>query len=175
MLITTQQLERKPVPFSVEIQPGDIELDSRLTQVSPLSAEGRATLLNQSLGEIRVAGTLNVNVSSACDRCLEATSLPIQSAFDLVYVPAPEEGAGEAEVDERGIEVGYYEGPGLVLNDILREVVLLALPMQFVCQENCKGICPVCGQNRNTQDCDCYLDTGDDRWSKLRDFHPRHA
>ena len=68
------------------------------------------------------------------------------------------------------VEVGYYEGNGLPLNDVLREVVLLALPMQLVCSEDCKGICPVCGQNRNQRACGCQPVAADDRWSKLKDL-----
>lgn len=175
MQITLQQLERKPVPFDVDIEPGEIEFDGKTTQVSPLHAKGTATLLNQSLGEIRVQGTLEVTVSAPCDRCLEATKFSIESPFDLVYMPASEVTAGDDEVEEAGVEVGYYEGPGLVLNDILHEVVLLALPMQVICEESCKGICPVCGQNRNIQNCGCHLRTTDDRWSQLKSFRPKPA
>jgi uncharacterized protein len=73
-------------------------------------------------------------------------------------------------VDQGGIEVGYYEGSGLELNDVLREVVLLAVPMQLVCEETCKGICPDCGQNRNQIACDCHAKAVDDRWSKLHEI-----
>jgi uncharacterized protein len=77
---------------------------------------------------------------------------------------------GEDEIDEAAVEVGYYEGNGLQLNDVLREVVLLALPMQLVCGESCKGICPVCGQNRNQRECGCQAAAVDDRWSKLKNL-----
>ena len=54
------------------------------------------------------------------------------------------------------------------LNDVLREFVLLALPMQRVCSEDCKGICPVCGQNRNQKECQLPVRTRvDDRWAAL--------
>ncbi len=132
-------------------------------------------LLNHSLGEIRIQGNLDVTVSSPCDRCVESTETRIEKDFDLVYMPCSEPVGGEDEVDEAGIEVGYYEGPGLTLNEVLREVVLLALPMQVVCKQECKGICPVCGQNRNAQDCECQMETSDDRWNKLRNFRPRPA
>ena len=56
----------------------------------------------------------------------------------------------------------------LQVNDVLREVVMLAAPMQVVCQESCRGICPYCGQNRNQRECDCRSELADDRWSKLR-------
>jgi uncharacterized protein len=51
------------------------------------------------------------------------------------------------------------------LEDVLREQVLLALPMQRVCSDVCKGICPACGKNRNETECDCKLESHDDRWS----------
>ena len=54
------------------------------------------------------------------------------------------------------------------LDEVLREFVLLALPMQKLCSEGCKGICPVCGQNRNQQSCDCQTAPVDDRWAALK-------
>ena len=63
-----------------------------------------------------------------------------------------------------------YEGDGLELNDVLREFVLLALPMQKLCNENCKGICPVCGQNRNQNECRCQNAADDNRWAALKEL-----
>lgn len=169
MFISLQQLEQKPVRFEVDVPAGDIEYDSRLTQASPLHATGTAALISRSLGEIRIYGEVKVTINAPCDRCLEPASIPVDRKFDLVYVPEPEaEAGGEKEVDAAAIEVGFYDGPGLELNDVLREVVLLAMPMRVTCSENCKGICPSCGQNRNQVDCGCHPDSGDDRWSKLK-------
>lgn len=173
MFIGLRDLQLQTVRFAVDVPPGEIDFDSKLTQDSVLHAEGTAQLISQSLGEIRVHGDLKVNMQATCDRCLEPANFPVTSDFDLIYMPAS--GAaknGEEEVDEAAVEVGYYEGSGLELNDILREVVLLALPMQLVCSEDCKGICPLCGQNRNQQDCGCHVDAVDDRWNKLKAFRP---
>jgi uncharacterized protein len=171
VFISLQELELRTVRFKVDIPADEIEYDRNLVQSSVLHAEGSAKLLNHSLGEIRVEGKLSVTMQATCDRCLETAMFPIENRFDLVYVPADDTNAGgEAEIDQAGIEVGYYEGNGLPLNDALREVVLLALPMQFVCSEACKGICPVCGQNRNQHECACQSQTLDDRWSKLKNF-----
>jgi uncharacterized protein len=171
VFITLQELEKHAVRFKVDIRAGEIEFDGKVGQSTVLQAEGSAELLNHSLGEIRLQGSLQVTVDAPCDRCLEPVSLPIRSPFDLVYMPASgaAEG-GEDEIDEAAVEVGYYEGSGLQLNDVLREVVLLALPMQLVCGESCKGICPVCGQNRNQRDCGCQSAAVDDRWTKLKDL-----
>jgi len=169
MFVSLQQLESKPVRFKVDLPPGDIDFDIKIKQASVLHAEGTAQLLNESLGEIRMVGDISVAVEGVCDRCLEAANYAIENHFDLVYLPAAEaNAAGEEEIDEAGVEVGYYEGNGLELKDVLREVVLLALPMQLVCSEDCKGICPSCGQNRNESDCGCQVKVADDRWSKLK-------
>ena len=170
MFISLQQLEQRPVRFKVEVPVGEIEYDSTITQASVLESEGSAQLLNHSLGEIRVQGTLRVAMIATCDRCLESASFPVDNRFDFVYMPEAEGSPGQDEIDEAGIEIGYYSGNGLELNDVLREVVLLALPMQLVCNEACKGICPVCGQNRNQQECGCATGAVDDRWSKLKDL-----
>ncbi len=169
MYITLQELRLRPVRFRVDVPAGQIEYDGKITQASDLHAEGSAELLSRSLGEIRVRGALQVAVNAPCDRCLETAVAPIEKDFDLIYMPAAgKDASGENEIDEGAIEVGYYEGSGMALNDVLREVVLLALPMQFVCSEACRGICPVCGQNRNQIECGCKVEPADDRWSKLK-------
>ncbi len=168
MLISLQQLEKRPVHFNVDVPAGEIEFDSKLSQSSVLHAEGRAELLNHSLGEIRIEGKLTVTMAATCDRCLEPALFPVEDTFDLVYMPAEESTGGEREVDEAAIEVGFYEGGGVAINDVFREVVLLALPMQLVCEEDCKGICPNCGENRNQRACGCQPRLSDDRWSQLK-------
>jgi uncharacterized protein len=108
-------------------------------------------------------------MASQCDRCLQSARFPLDVGFDLYYRPASliarEE---EVEIDDSEAEIGFYEGGGIALEDILREQVLLALPMQRVCSEVCKGICPSCGTNRNESVCDCRVETTDDRWGALR-------
>ena len=79
------------------------------------------------------------------------------------------EGYGEEiSVDESEADLGFYQGEGIELDDVLREYILLALPMQKLCKEDCKGICPVCGQNRNQVDCQCKTTPMDPRWESLK-------
>ncbi len=169
MFISLQELELRVVQFKVDVPAGQIDFDSKLKQSSNLHAEGSAQLLNQSLGEIRVTGDLTVAIEGTCDRCVEPAAYSVENHFDLIYMPAEEAASGgEEEIDEAAVEVGYYQGSGLELNDVLREVVLLALPMRLVCRDDCKGICPVCGQNRNQVECLCEQKPADDRWNKLK-------
>ena len=172
MFLSVKEMELRKIRFDETFEPGQIEFASEnLEQVSPLHAVGEAELLKNTGGEIRVQGRYTVDFTAACDRCLVNTRYPLEAGFDLFYRPmttiAREE---EIEIDEGEAEIGFYEGGGLELEDILREQILLALPMQRVCSEGCKGICAVCGKNRNQSDCDCSPHGVDDRWAALRDL-----
>ena len=177
MFISVKELELKKVRFEVAFPPGEIDFQDdgdRLTQATPLLAEGSAELLPHTLGEIRVRGHLAVTMQCDCNRCLEPARFPIDSSFDLFYRPSEEDsGEEEAEIDEGEAEIAFYEGAGIELRDILREHVLLNMPMQRVCCDNCLGICPVCGQNRNLINCGCEAKLVDDRWSALKKVQVR--
>jgi len=172
MFLSIKEMELRKVLFQQTYGPGELDfLDSRLRQTHPLEVEGSAELVSRTLSEVRVRGRLRVQLETECDRCLEAAGLPIETDFDLFYQPMAlltrEE---EVEIDEGETEIGFYEGEGLQLEEILRERVLLALPMQRICREDCKGICPVCGQNRNQNVCGCETRVQDDRWAALKDL-----
>ena len=159
------------VRFNETFPPGAIEFfDEQLRQVAPIETCGVAEL-TEALMEIHLKGHLKTRMEVACDRCLELAVLPIDADFDLTYQPTasvPER--DEVEVAPGEIEIGFYEGGGLDLGDILHEQILLALPMQRVCRDDCQGMCPVCGENRNLTDCACQPQTADDRWAKLKDL-----
>ncbi|MEN6535787.1 MAG: DUF177 domain-containing protein [Bryobacteraceae bacterium] len=172
MFLSIREMELRKLSFDEAFPPGEIEyLDRKLRQASDLKVSGSAELLPNTDGEIRIKGHLEVRMEADCDRCLESATFPVDVSFDLYYEPADsvphseelEVGAGESELD-------FYEGEGLELELVLREQVLLALPMQRVCRADCKGICPVCGQNRNNVECNCRTETADDRWAALRDL-----
>ncbi len=175
MYFSLRELDVKAKSFDVEVAPGEIEfLDPKLRQASPLKAEGKAELVMGSLGEIRVSGHLNVRMETECDRCLEPAACPIDTDFTLFYRPVEDGYGDEKEIDLDEAEMGFYDGDGIDLNEVLREQVILSMPMQKVCSPDCKGMCPVCGQNRNLADCECTLEATDPRWSALKDIQTRH-
>ena len=175
MFISVKELELKKVRFDVAFPPGEIDFPDdgdRLSQATPLQAEGSAELLPHTLGEIRVRGHLAVTMRCDCNRCLEPALFPIDSSFDLFYRSADEPESdedAEVEIDAGEAEIGFYEGAGIELKDIMREQILLSMPMQHICRADCQGICPVCGQNRNLVHCGCEAKLVDDRWSALKD------
>ena len=171
MFLSIGDMQLGKVRFGESFAPGAIEFfDPQLRQVEPIVATGTAELSESTL-EIAVSGHLSTTIEVACDRCLEKSMFPVGADFTLLYQPAavaPEE--GEVALAGPEAEVGFYEGEGLELSDVLREEILLLLPMQRVCREDCKGICHVCGQNRNQVECDCHMVAGDDRWAGLRNL-----
>jgi len=170
MFLSVKEMELRKIRFDETFEPGQIEFASEnLEQISPLHAVGSAEMLKNTGGEVRVQGRYTVEFTAPCDRCLVATRHALDLGFDLFYQPAASIARDEEiEIDEGEAEIGFYEGGGLELEDILREQILLALPMQRVCGEDCKGICPVCGKNRNQSACECTVHAGDDRWGALR-------
>ena len=173
MFLSVKEMELRKVRFDESNEPGQIDFtDEDLVQASPLAAQGTAELLAHSDGQMRIQGKIKVEMTAQCDRCLGGARFALDSGFDLFYRPAsqlPDE--DEVAIDEGEAEIGFYDDGGMELEDILREQVLLALPMQRVCSESCKGICPVCGRNRNEAECDCRVETASDQWAALRNLH----
>ena len=171
MFLSVKELEVRKLLFDVDFPPGEIDFEiGRVRQLSPLHSGGSAELLDNTLGEIRVTGKLDVELEAECDRCLESVRFPVRNDFDLFYRPAIEDAAGEIEIDPGETEIGFYKGDGIELAEVLREHVLLSLPMQQICRPDCLGICPQCGRNRNTGSCDCDPRLLDNRWEALRGF-----
>ncbi|HXA06146.1 MAG TPA: DUF177 domain-containing protein [Bryobacteraceae bacterium] len=169
MFLSVKEMEVRKVRFDETFPPGEIDFSGdQVNQASPLHAEGVAELLANTDGEIRIKGRLSVKMEAECDRCLARAQFPLETAFDLFYRPSEALAAvEEVAIDEGEAEMGFYVGLGMELEDVLREQILLSLPMQRVCSAECKGICPVCGGNRNETLCDCRLGPADLGWSSL--------
>ena len=172
MFLSVHEMEVRKVRFDETFPAGEIQfVDKKLWQAGPLRAAGSAELLPNTSGEIRIQGRLDVLMQAECDRCLDPASYPVEVDFDLFYLPAK---AGpknpEVALDAGESEIDFYQGDGLELEDVLREQILFSLPMQKTCRQDCKGICPVCGQNRNVAECGCQSKAPDDRWAALREL-----
>ena len=175
MLLTAFDLQREPLEFHESLPAGSIDFTDEIRQSGELRADGRAELLREHRGpkdivdDIRVRAQVTTGLMLACARCLEPVEAPVETSFDLIFRP----GEADADSSERAIttsetEIGYYEGDGLLLEDVLREQILLALPARVLCSESCKGLCPSCGRNRNTDPCDCDSLPSDPRWGALQ-------
>jgi uncharacterized protein len=112
----------------------------------------------ERIGEgVVVRGTVHAPWRAACSRCLQPVAGEIDVHVDELFETAPL--AGETyQLDEDVLD----------LLPLVRDVLLLELPTAPLCREDCAGICPQCGTDRNTAACDCRSDESDPRWAALR-------
>ena len=141
--------------------------------VEPVRAE--VSILPQDKG-VLFRGKITGVVAQPCNRCAEESITVINHSFDS-FEPLPhdplrpvdEDEVEEDEADEAVIRLTPYGGNVEVNPAALAwEEFSLALPVNPVCSESCKGLCPVCGNNRNNEGCTCSVDAGDPRLAALR-------
>lgn len=180
MLITVADLEREPLQFDVALPTGTIDYGPDVQQLDPLAVAGRADLIVEHRGpgqlvpDIRVRAEYKGRFQVECARCIAPVEQPLGGDFDLLYRPVGADGeASEHSITTSETEIGYYQNGGLVLEDVLREQVLLSLPPRTLCREDCKGLCPQCGQDLNSGDCNCEDTASDPRWTALADLRSR--
>jgi uncharacterized protein len=130
------------------------------------------------LDEPRIAGdvTVDVDLDATTDGIVASGSVAVPWAAECRRCLKPIEGVAVARVDELYQEqvtdpdAFPIEGEQLDLAPMARELVLLELPDAPLCREDCAGICPVCGRDRNTDPCDCDVTQRDERWAALDDL-----
>jgi uncharacterized protein len=167
VLITPRELELHRIVVSKTYDPGALDFHGEdFQQAGPLAVRVDAELVGT---EIRIRGHLATRVRAHCDRCLADVEIPIERDFDLSYRPlqsiAREE---EIEVPRDELGVGFYPPEGVLLADVLTEQVILSLPMKIVCRPDCLGLCPVCGADRNHNECCCSPPEMDSPFARLR-------
>ena len=169
MRIELEKLGKHGTIFTHVYQPGELALGEetvRLTRPPEVSGsvkpDGR---------QMRVKGTIKAQAEVECDRCLESIIIPVNADFEISYVPVREYAASETpELDEDDLNVSVFDDKIIDIDALAREQVLLALPSRSLCRDDCKGLCPVCGINRNMQACQCESREVDPRWKALKDL-----
>jgi uncharacterized protein len=171
VFIALERLQEEPVRFEETFAPGLIEYAIEgLRQTAALHVAGIASLLGS---EIHVQGALTTQLELECARCIEPVAQAVKRDFDLYYRSLEESPKEDELAVPRGEEeLGFFSGDGLLLEDVAKEQVILSLPMRCVCREDCKGLCPHCGINRNRETCTCAEPAGDPRWEALKKFSP---
>ena len=174
MLITPAQLIDEPLQLDETIPQGAIDYAPDLSQTGTLRVTGSAELIIEHRGprdfvqDIRLRAHVAGSFRQLCARCLEPVGQPFATDFDLIFRPAgADDVAGERAITEDETEIGYYGSSGLLLEDAVREQVLLTLPATTLCRQDCKGLCPNCGIDRNLAACECAEKPIDPRMSVL--------
>jgi uncharacterized protein len=116
------------------------------------------------------AGTLETVMKTECSRCLEAVPFPLKAEFNYTLLPEVGSVKEEVELKTEDLDVGYYSGEVVDLAPIIFEQMMLQIPMKVLCNESCKGLCILCGINRNMESCDCRSNFIDERLVVLKKF-----
>jgi uncharacterized protein len=127
--------------------------DFELTVTQPIELECE---FYKGKHEVVVLGSLNSAVRLICSRCAEAFEQTLHIMLDAVYLPVRELSSERAnELEAEGTDVYPYTEPVIDIAEMVRDRLLLSIPLQPHCIGGCKGLCPSCGVNRNTVSCQC--------------------
>jgi uncharacterized protein len=164
------QLLRDPVGASRRIE---VAADLRsltpelgLDETSEALLTGPVRMIHTNAG-VLVQGSLYAQTTQACARCLEPVAVPVSVELEEVYSPTLDILTGKSIVpEEKDRALWIDEHHVLDLTEVLRQDMLVAMPLHVLCREDCRGLCPTCGQNRNEGPCGCEPEP-DSRWGPL--------
>src|SRR5215213_6979878 len=169
MIIDLITLENSPYEFDFELTPEEIDLDSEDAKLkTAANVKGKLT---RHIAQTDVEGTITAELEVECTRCLEKIEKKIEILFEAAFVsPENYTQAKEAELNAGDLDVSVLEGNEIDMTELVREQILLNLPEQVFCREDCKGLCEKCGANRNLINCNCLEEEIDPRWSALKNL-----
>ena len=151
----------------------DLDFEETITSSTvQLLSPVRAKLRIEKLGpEVLVRGDVVAGVELQCSRCLSRFPKDIEASVNVVYHPVEElKGEDKHEVKEDELDMGFYKGDELDIEELVAEQIILSVPMKPLCSEACKGLCPRCGADLNAGSCACATNEPDPRLAVLKKF-----
>jgi len=169
MRIELEKLDEANRQFAHVFEPGELSLeDERARLAGQVEVRGR---VSREDGQVNVKGHLNAPVELDCDRCLQPITTQVDADFDVDYMPAAVYAAEPvAELQDDDLAVSVFDGEAIDIDDLVREQIILALSSRALCRDDCKGLCPVCGIDKNFKGCECESQPSDPRWAALNDL-----
>lgn len=120
-------------------------------------------VLNDGVDRAKLTGSVSLVLEAYCGRCLTKVETPLELRFERT-VFSPDTQGDEAD------DMGYMDGFSLDMERLVQNEVLINWPEKILCREDCKGICPVCGRNRNEGECGCDTFVPDPRMAVIQDI-----
>lgn len=137
----------------------------------PRPVEGRIRF-SRAGGVTWIRGEVGTEVTLLCARCARPFPYRLMGTFREGYRVGEEEPKGHEEEGSGPPVVLTLAAPILDLSELVRQHLVLAVPMAPLCRRECRGLCPTCGADRNEGDCGCIADAPDPRLEALRGFRP---
>jgi len=169
MRIELENLEGSKGDFAHVYQPEELNpVDERVSLTAPAAVNGKVRL---SGNQVFVNGHIETRAQVECDRCLKPIELPVNADFTLEYISGSDyETSQVAELTEAEMSVSVFDGQAIDVDEIVKEQILLTVPTRMLCREDCRGICPECGADRDTGECNCVTNDIDPRWAALKNL-----
>ena len=148
-----------------------------IANAGPVEIEARVEPAGNE-GEYIVEGTAKFTADFYCSRCLDPYPFANVSNFHVRFRPRPTVSEENEEVEitaAEELDVEFYVERSIPLRDLALEQVQLSIPMKPLCDENCLGLCPQCGANRNREACGCETSALDERWGSLAEIRNQLA
>ena len=163
MEIRISGLQDGDYPFSFEVPASDIELPRFDGNVSV-----QGTLRKVST-QFFITSVVAGELVGECDRCLAEIRRPVNVPMNLYYVvglDSRSDSPAEVDAEMRSL---HQEQDSIVLDDEVRQTLMLEVPLKMLCKEECAGLCSGCGADLNREECRCEEAPIDPRWAKLAD------
>jgi uncharacterized protein len=131
---------------------------------------GLELTLTRARTDVVVVGRISAALTMACGACLKPTSILVRAPINSLFVEGPEDDDEDEAVEEDldAEDVLRYDGEVIDLRSLIREQLILSLPMSVRCKESCKGLCTVCGGDRNLQDCGHKIELEESPFAALK-------
>jgi uncharacterized protein len=169
MKIELDRLQELGGRFSHIYQPQELSLDDEDAALAePADVRGS---IKRSGEAVDLRGELRATIEVSCGRCLKPVRIPVNADFEERLIPAVSwSGEPQHELTEDDLNLSVFDGEAIDLDELVREEILLAVPGHVLCREDCQGLCPGCGIDRNLGTCQCETKEIDSRWEELKDF-----
>ena len=173
MFIEIEDLKQEPLRVHHVFAIGEIQFlheDAALSE--PVCTD---FVLTHKDRDLRIGGMVETAIRFKCSRCVKEFARPFSTSFDLWYLPQPNwtNRDDEIELKYEDMEVGYYDGIHFDVDLMVLEQIELSMPMKFVCREECKGLCYICGADLNDGACLCKKENTYARLSALLEFRKK--
>jgi uncharacterized protein len=167
MILDIDRLPREGLKISRDFEFSIVDIiEESAVFLQPVHAE---ITIKKGGEEVFIKGRIKTLLSFVCSRCLVPYEFPVDSHFDLVYLPEELEEAKD-ELDSGDLNTSFYYSRRIDLKEVVLEQFNLTFPVKPLCSENCQGICPVCGRDINSGECSCVMEESDARLEKLKIF-----
>ncbi len=157
--------EDKVITMQVDTDMTQVSIKEETFQIAEKSPV-RFTFTNIGKNKALIEGEAEFIFAMSCDRCLK----PVESKMTLRFSRNIYSQDGEEIISEEEDELGFMEGYQLKVEELLNNEIMINWPMKVLCKPDCKGICPKCGKDLNTGDCECDTFVPDPRMAVIKDI-----